>query len=182
MIGWNHQLSRHEFDQTLGDSEGQGSMVCCSSWGLRVRLSDWTNNILALKREIVKTKGMGLLPSFLPECKQMLKQPPYLPPSIHTHCHQWQRTEKERPWSCLPQTAPGSRFKTTMHQGSRRKLSRLGFKAETWKLKELDWEVHYLASLSFSTSQKSKDKTKPQLLLIKIKPSHICTSPSELNL
>ena len=26
----------HEFEQTLGDSEGQGSLVCCSSWGHRV--------------------------------------------------------------------------------------------------------------------------------------------------
>ena len=23
----------HEFEQTLGDSKGQGSLVCCSSWG-----------------------------------------------------------------------------------------------------------------------------------------------------
>ena len=33
MVGWHHQLNGHEFQQTLGDSEGQGSLVCCSSWG-----------------------------------------------------------------------------------------------------------------------------------------------------
>ena len=33
MIGWHHRLSGHEFEQTLGDSEGQGSLVCCSPWG-----------------------------------------------------------------------------------------------------------------------------------------------------
>ena len=33
MAGWHHQLSGHEFEQTLGDSEGQGSLVCCNSWG-----------------------------------------------------------------------------------------------------------------------------------------------------
>ena len=33
MVGWNHQLSGHEFDQTPGDSKGQGSLTCCSSWG-----------------------------------------------------------------------------------------------------------------------------------------------------
>ena len=32
MVGWCHRLSRHEFEQTLGDSEGQGSPVCCSPW------------------------------------------------------------------------------------------------------------------------------------------------------
>ena len=25
MVGWHHRLSGHEFEQTLGDSEGQGS-------------------------------------------------------------------------------------------------------------------------------------------------------------
>ena len=33
LIGWSHLLNRHEFEQTLGDSEGQGSLVCCSQWG-----------------------------------------------------------------------------------------------------------------------------------------------------
>ena len=33
MVGWNHQLNEHEFEQDLGDSEGQGSLVCCSPWG-----------------------------------------------------------------------------------------------------------------------------------------------------
>ena len=28
-----HQLNGHEFEQTPGDSEGQGSLVCYSSWG-----------------------------------------------------------------------------------------------------------------------------------------------------
>ena len=32
MVGWHHRLSGHEFEQTLGDSEGQGSLVCCSPW------------------------------------------------------------------------------------------------------------------------------------------------------
>ena len=33
MVGWHHQLNGHEFEQTLGDSKGQGSLVCCSLWG-----------------------------------------------------------------------------------------------------------------------------------------------------
>ena len=32
---WHHQLDRHEFKHTLGDSERQGSLVCCSPWGLK---------------------------------------------------------------------------------------------------------------------------------------------------
>ena len=30
MVGWHHQLNAHEFEQTLGDSEEQGSLMCCS--------------------------------------------------------------------------------------------------------------------------------------------------------
>ena len=35
MVGWHHRHNRHEFEQTLGDSEGQGSLGCCSPWGLK---------------------------------------------------------------------------------------------------------------------------------------------------
>ena len=33
MARWHHQLNGHEFEQTPGDIEGQGSLACCSSWG-----------------------------------------------------------------------------------------------------------------------------------------------------
>ena len=32
MVGWHHQLSGHKLEQTLRDSEGQGSLACCSPW------------------------------------------------------------------------------------------------------------------------------------------------------
>ena len=35
MVGWHHQFDGREFEQTLGDSEGQGSLACCSSWGCK---------------------------------------------------------------------------------------------------------------------------------------------------
>ena len=33
MVGWHHRLNGHEFEQTLGGGEGQGSLVRCSPWG-----------------------------------------------------------------------------------------------------------------------------------------------------
>ena len=33
MLGWHHQLNGHEFEQAVGDGEGQGSQACCSRWG-----------------------------------------------------------------------------------------------------------------------------------------------------
>ena len=32
-VGWHHQLNGHEFEQALGDGEGQRSLACCSLWG-----------------------------------------------------------------------------------------------------------------------------------------------------
>ena len=33
MVGWLHQLDGHEFEQALGVSDGQGSLVCFSPGG-----------------------------------------------------------------------------------------------------------------------------------------------------
>ena len=33
MVGWHHRLNGHEFEKTLGNSEGQESLLCCSPRG-----------------------------------------------------------------------------------------------------------------------------------------------------
>ena len=38
MVGWHHQLNGCEFEQTLGDTEGQGNLAGCSPWGHK----EWT--------------------------------------------------------------------------------------------------------------------------------------------
>ena len=43
MVGWHHLLNGHAFEQTLGDSEHQGSLICYSPWGLKE--SDMTRNL-----------------------------------------------------------------------------------------------------------------------------------------
>ena len=35
MVGWHHRLNGHGFGQTLAVSDGQGSLVCCGSWGCK---------------------------------------------------------------------------------------------------------------------------------------------------
>ena len=32
MVGWHHQLDGHEFEQTPGVADGQGSLACCNPW------------------------------------------------------------------------------------------------------------------------------------------------------
>ena len=33
MVGWHHRLNAHEFEQTPGDGEEQGTLACCHLWG-----------------------------------------------------------------------------------------------------------------------------------------------------
>ena len=35
MVGWHHLLNGHEFEQAPGVGERQGSLACCSPWGLK---------------------------------------------------------------------------------------------------------------------------------------------------
>ena len=35
MAGCHYRLDGHKFEQTLGDSKGQGSLACCSPWGYK---------------------------------------------------------------------------------------------------------------------------------------------------
>ena len=35
IVGDHHQLNGYEFEQALGVDDGQGSLMCCSSWGLK---------------------------------------------------------------------------------------------------------------------------------------------------
>ena len=48
MVGWHHQLNGHEFEQTPGDGEGQGSLVCgrprgCKELDMTERLNSKNN-------------------------------------------------------------------------------------------------------------------------------------------
>ena len=33
MVGWHQRLNGHDFEQALGDGEGQGGLTFCSPWG-----------------------------------------------------------------------------------------------------------------------------------------------------
>ena len=60
MVGWYHRLNGHEFEQALGDGEGQGSLECCSPWGRkesetteRLNNNNWISQNNVLKPDIV---------------------------------------------------------------------------------------------------------------------------------
>ena len=45
MVGWYHRLDGHEFVQAPGIVIGQGSLVCCSAWGLKESDTTLSNGI-----------------------------------------------------------------------------------------------------------------------------------------
>ena len=45
MVGWHHRLNGLEFQKAPGDGEGQGSLECCSPWGLKeLHMTEQLNN------------------------------------------------------------------------------------------------------------------------------------------
>ena len=60
MVGWHHRLNGHEFDQTLGDGEGKGSLAAAVHGVLKTQawLSDWTTIKQCLSK---KQFGLRLL-------------------------------------------------------------------------------------------------------------------------
>ena len=64
MVGWRHQLNGHQFEQTPGDGKGQGSLVCCSTWGHkesdmteRLSLSQNRNRPTDIENKLMVIKG-----------------------------------------------------------------------------------------------------------------------------
>ena len=59
MVGWHHQLNGHEFEQTQGDSEGQGSLACCSLQGHKeLDTTEQLNNITSCRSEWPPSKNL----------------------------------------------------------------------------------------------------------------------------
>ena len=52
MVGWHHRHYGHEFEQTLGESEGQGSLDCCIPWSCKE-----SNTTEQLNNNSINVKG-----------------------------------------------------------------------------------------------------------------------------
>ena len=59
MVGWHHRLNGHDFEQTLGNGEGQGSLACCNPWGCKeLDMAERLNNNKRLQLILnVKVQG-----------------------------------------------------------------------------------------------------------------------------
>ena len=59
MVRWHHRPNGHEFEQTLGDSEGQGSLACCSPWDCKEMDTTERLNRTELKTIKLPVESMG---------------------------------------------------------------------------------------------------------------------------
>ena len=65
-VGWHHSFSGHEFEKTHGDSEGQGSLVCCRQWDHKEpdtteRLHEFTLTFTVLRSQPCSHMRLGFL-------------------------------------------------------------------------------------------------------------------------
>ena len=62
MVGWHHRLNGHEFEQTPGDNERQGSLACCSPWGYKESdMTDQLNTIAFSQKSLFWTHEKRIL-------------------------------------------------------------------------------------------------------------------------
>ena len=72
MVEWHHRLYGHDFEQTLGDSEGQGNLACCSPWARKESdITELLNNNTGCRtflfcRTVLWTVGCLVHPLVLP--------------------------------------------------------------------------------------------------------------------
>ena len=64
-VGWHHQPNGHEFEQALGDGEGEGRLACCSPWGCKE--SDMTEqlNNNYIQGTVLDTEDSDKVPALL---------------------------------------------------------------------------------------------------------------------
>ena len=68
MVGWHHQLNGHEFEQTLGYSDEQGRLTCCSPWDCRGR-----HNLATIKNKKKEQLSLEQLGGWRPQRSSELK-------------------------------------------------------------------------------------------------------------
>ena len=99
MVGWHHRLNGQEFEQAPGVGDGQGSLACCSPWGLKVQFSSVTQSCPTLcdpmdcttpgfpahhqLLELAQTPVHGVGDSIHPSCPLSSPSPPAFNLSQH---------------------------------------------------------------------------------------------------
>ena len=65
MVGWHHWLNGHDFEQSLGDGDGQESLACCSPWGCKESDTTEQLNYNSDSKQYASCPGAKLVKWFL---------------------------------------------------------------------------------------------------------------------
>ena len=64
MVRWHARLNEHEFEQTPGVGDGQGSLACCSPWSCKIR-HNWANEWTGIKGMVSFEDYLGGVKAYL---------------------------------------------------------------------------------------------------------------------
>ena len=91
MVGWHQRLDGYEFEQASGVGDGQGSLVCCSSWGHKksdtTKWLNWTDCISKLEIAEILNQACKRSLSF-PKVDNITK---HLPVATYENKKEWWR-------------------------------------------------------------------------------------------
>ena len=87
---WHHWLNGHDSEQTPGDSEGQGTLVCCSPWGHKVGQDLTTEQQPLVSISTISTCSMLVEKTLLKSVPSVSSGVILAPPTMKEwfiHCH-----------------------------------------------------------------------------------------------
>ena len=93
IVGWHHWLNGHEFEQTPGNSEGQGSLACFSPWSCKESdMSEWLKNEQKIAQQMSTVYNTHLLLSYFIILIWIFWFGPLLPSGLSLEFHHYQPT------------------------------------------------------------------------------------------
>ena len=107
-VGWHHPLNGHEFGQTPRDSEGQGSLACCSPWGHKESNTTTTIRKGTLVAKFQFPKDLNIPVTTQSTFRSNLQMAVTSDPTWgHNLTEAWTPTFSVAWWSLLPPTLSG---------------------------------------------------------------------------
>ena len=107
MVGWHRWLSRHEFEQTPVDSEGQGSLACCSPWGNKESgMTEQLNNTnIRNKIQLFKATGLSRIQNHVTYKEKKISQLLIFSEQIEEACIEELQGRQVWPINFMPKTS-----------------------------------------------------------------------------
>ena len=89
MVGWHHWINGHEFEQTPGDGEGQGSLLCCNPLIAFLRLINThpTNRLYIFLSPVLYSRFLLIIYLIHSSVSMSIPIPQFIPPIVFPVVH-----------------------------------------------------------------------------------------------